>query len=159
MKRVKKPPKEKPRIVQIKEADGAVKKIGKYYPEEKLFKCDRAKSEHFMNKYNGWGLDAKVVDYLISQNADVLLKDTESKWEFRAFSGDFKIYGKLDEFDKHRPQYFLSIDHWTVERGRQRSYVHRCQETTCAYNFATNCVRGVISIGEDGQCAEYNERG
>lgn len=158
MKKVKKANKPKPQVIQITEKNGAVKKVGKYFPEEKVFKTDRTKSEHFMLKHNAWGLDSKVVDFLIKNGATVIIRERETKWEFKAEAGDFKLYGILEEHKQHRPQYFLPIRYWEVVRANNKSYILQCKETTCTYNFGKNCIRGVISIGENGDCADYEDR-
>jgi len=158
MKKVRKVQKSKPQIIQITEKDGSVKKIGKYHLETKLFRALRNRSEHFMLKHNAWGLDSKVVDFLTKESATVVIKDKESKWEFKALAGDFKVYGILEEHKQHRPQYFLPLNFWEVIRANNKSFIIKCKETCCRHNFGKNCLRGVITIGENGECDNYEDR-
>jgi hypothetical protein len=155
-KRLKKKSKLQP--IQITEKDGTKKIIGKFDPEKKLFICDRKKSEHFMRKYGAWGLDQKVVEFLILQRAKVHLKDTESKWEYECDAVDFTLHGKIEEFNQHRPQYFLPLSNWEVVKITNRSMVIECKETDCRHNFANQCMRGVIRIGDTGECEGYEDR-
>lgn len=158
MKKVKKKVTAKPMSIQVTEEDGVVKTIGKYFPDEKILRVNRTKSEHFMVKHNAWGLDAKVVDFLIQKGASVVIKEKETKWEFTSEAGNFKVYGILEEHKQHRPQYFLPVQYWEVARANNKSYILTCKETGCKYNFGKNCLRGVITIGESGECAEYEDR-
>ena len=148
----------KPQVIKVTEKDDAVKIVGKYYPDKHEFRAERTKTEHFMVKHNAWGLDAKVVDFLLQNNADIIIKEKETKWEFKTSAGDFKLYGILEEHKQHRPQLFLSLDHWEITRARERSYVIKCEETGCNFNFGLNCMRGVISISKDGECSEYLDK-
>lgn len=147
--------KEKPSIIQVTELDGKAKRIGRFFKSERLFRADRKKSEHFMYKYNAWGLDAKVVDFLVKENSKVIIRDTESKWEFQCDAGDFKIYGKLEEHNQHRPQYFLSLDHWTIIKAKNLTCVLKCMDESCRHNYAQKCVRGVIEIDSETGCTGY----
>ena len=127
-KAVKAPSKPKKQKIQVKEADGKVKVIGEYDPNTKIFTCKRRRSEHLMRKWMAWGLDAKAVDFLSKEQAIVHLKDTESKWEYKCEAIDFKIKGKLEEFNQHRPQYFLPLEEWEVVKAKSRSMIIECLE-------------------------------
>jgi len=154
---MKKAKKEGVKIIQITEADGAVKKIGKYNSNTKVFSCTRKRSEHFMRKLNSWGLDSVVVNFLIQEEAIIRLKDSESKWEYECDPKDFKIYGTLEEFHQHRPQYFLPLDYWKVIVAKGRANVIECKEESCRFNFGKNCLAGIIKINEKGECDNYEE--
>jgi len=160
MSTAKKQPKKKNLIqkIQIKEKDGTVKVIGKYDPFKKLFTCERKKSEHFMRKWASWGLDAKVVEFLVQERAKIHLKDKETKWEYECEATDFTMYGRIEEYNQHRPQYFLNIDYWEVVTAKNRSTVIECSEVDCRFNFANQCIRGVIRIGANGECQGYEDR-
>lgn len=134
---------------------GSDRLIGYYKEETKTFECTREKDKHFMRKNQSWGLDKKVVDYLVPQNATVLLIDKESKWKYSAKAKDFKTYGSLLEFHEHGEQYFLPVDRWQVIRANNRSYVVSCQNKLCRFNFASNCILGGLRISEDGGCLNY----
>lgn len=152
------PDKPKKQKIQVKEADGEVKVIGEYDPNTKTFTCKRKRSEHLMRKWMAWGLDAKAVDFLSKEQAIVHLKDTESKWEYKCEAIDFKIKGKLEEFHQHRPQYFLPLEEWEVVKANSRSMVIECLEKDCKHNFGNQCMRGVIRLGEKGECVSYEEK-
>ena len=149
---------DKPQVIQVAEGDGAVKTIGKYYPATKEFRADKIKKEHFMIKHNAWGLDAKVVDFLLQRNATIIVKEKETKWEFKTSAGEFKLHGILEEHKQHRPQLFLSLDHWEIIRAKEKSFVLKCEETACINNFGLNCLRGVISITKDGECGNFEDK-
>lgn len=157
-KKPKAPKKSKKQKIQVKEKDGAVKTIGEYDSEKKIFTCKRKKSEHFMKKWSAWGLDAKAVDFLAKEGAIVHLKDTETKWEYKCEAVDFKIKGKIEEFNQHRAQYFLPLVEWEVVSAKSRSLVIECLEKDCKHNFGNQCMRGVIRIGEKGECVSYEEK-
>lgn len=144
--------------IQVKEADGKTKLIGEYDPNTKIFTCKRKRSEHFMRKWMAWGLDSKAVDFLVKEKAVVLLKDMESKWEYKCEAVDFKIKGKLEEFNQHRPQYFLHIGEWEVVSAKSRSVVIECLDKDCRYNFGNQCTRGVIRLGDKGECMSFDEK-
>ena len=127
-KAVKAPSKPKKQKIQVKEADGNVKVIGEYDPNTKIFTCKGKRSEHLMRKWMAWGLDVKAVDFLSKEQAIVHLKDTESKWEYKCEAIDFKIKGKLEEFNQHRPQYFLPLEEWEVVKAKSRSMIIECLE-------------------------------
>ncbi len=157
-KHIKAPSKPKKQKIQVKEADGNVKVIGEYDPNTKIFTCKRKRSEHLMRKWMAWGLDAKAVDFLSKEQAIVHLKDTESKWEYKCKAIDFKIKGKIGEFNQHRPQYFLPLEEWEVVKAKNRSMIIECLEKDCKHNFGNQCMRGVIRLGEKGECVSYEEK-
>lgn len=157
-KKRSKAPKKKKQKIQVKEKDDKVKVIGEYDPNTKIFTCKRKKSEHLMRKWTAWGLDAKAVDFLAKEEAVVHLKDTETKWEYKCEAIDFKIKGKIEEFNQHRAQYFLPLDEWEVTKAKNRSVVIECLETDCKHNFGKQCMRGVIRIGQEGECTSYEEK-
>lgn len=156
----KRPPKKKnpAQKIQITEADGAKKVIGKYDPNKNLFTCDRTKSEHLLRKWNSWGLDQKVVEFLATKGATIRLKDKETKWEYECKAVDLVTYGRVQEFNQHRPQLFLSVDQWGIVTAKNRSCVIECLEKDCVHNFSNNCMRGVIRIGTNGECNGYEDR-
>ena len=137
--------------MQITESDGKVRTIGHYFPEQRVFRCTRNKSEHYMRKLEAWGLDANTVKYLIKENATVELKDTETKWTFSCKASDFLVYGTIEEHKTHRPQYFLNIKKWEVVRATNKSSVLKCH-AVCKHNMFGNCIRGTIEITKDGEC-------
>jgi hypothetical protein len=154
----RKPKKKDIVVIQVTETDGEVKRIGKYDPNKKLFIAERNRSEHFMIKLNSWGLDAKVLDYLVKESATIHIKDKESKQTYAVKAGDFKFNGVLEEHGKHRPQMFLELNFWEVVQTKNKSYVLKCEETDCRFNIAKYCVRGIISIGEDGECTGFEDK-
>lgn len=140
--------------IQITEGD--VKKvIGHYNEEKKQFECTRDKEQHFMKKNQSWGLDKKVVDFLVLQDATVILTDKSSKWKYKTKAKSFKTYGTLSEYNNHGEQYFLGVDHWEILRARDRSYIVRCENKLCRHNFASNCILGGVIISNDGGCKNY----
>lgn len=158
MKKKKKQIKNKVRIIQVKEADGKIKKIGKYDEDKNTFYTERDKTTHFMRKYNAWGLDLKTVEFLAQRQAKVHVKDKESKWEYECYAKDFILYGKEYEYNQHRPQYFLNIEKWQVVKAKACSQVIKCDETDCKHNFGRMCFRGVVTINSKGECAGYEDR-
>ena len=116
------------------------------------FSLVRERSEHLMRKWMAWGLDAKAVDFLSKEQAIVHLKDTESKWEYKCEAIDFKIKGKLEEFNQHRPQYFLPLEEWEVVKAKSRSMIIECLEKDCKHNFGNQCMRGVLDWEKRGMC-------
>ena len=144
--------------IQITENDGVTKVIGKYDSDKKEFSCIRIKSEHFMRKYNAWGLDTKVVEFLIKEGASISLKDKETKWEYKCEATEFSLNGILKEFNQHRPQYFLPLSFWEVTNAKNRSMIIECLEVDCRFNFGNQCVKGTITISNNGECAGYEDR-
>lgn len=144
--------------IEIVEKDGTKKTIGKYDIEKKIFTCERKKSEHFMKKWNAWGLDKNVVDFLAKEQAVIHLKDKDTKWEYKCEAVDMIIYSKIGEFNQHRPQYFLTLDKWEPVKIKNRSMIIECLETGCTHNFGNQCLRGVIKLGRDGECVSYEDR-
>jgi hypothetical protein len=144
--------------IQVTEKDGTVKIIGRYNQEKKEFSCVRNKSEHFMRKNSSWALDANVIKFLAQEGATILLKDKESKWEYKSEATNFIMYGIIEEYNQHRPQYFLGIEHWEVITAKHRSMVIRCHEKDCRFNFTGNCLKGAIEINSDGLCAGYEDK-
>ena len=152
----KKPIKKKSKGTPIVIKDsGADRLIGHYKEETKVFECTRDKDKHFMRKNQSWGLDRKVVDFLVLQDATVELTDRESKWKYKVKAKDFKTYGTLYEFHEHGEQYFLGVDRWQIVRAKDRSYVVECKNKLCRFNFANNCILGGLRISEDGGCLNY----
>lgn len=154
----RKAPSQSIKKIEIIEADGEKRVIGKYDTEKKVFTCDRNKSEHFMRKWNAWGLDKGVVDFLSANHAVIALRDKETKWEYKCEAIDMVLKSKVEEHSKHRPQYFLNISEWEVVKVKNRSMVIECLEKDCAYNFGGQCLRGVIKIGKEGDCASYEDK-
>lgn len=150
--------KEKPRNIEIKEKDGTKKTVGKYDAENKIFTSIRKRSEHFLRKTNSWGIDQKVVEFLIEKRAKIQIKDSESKWTYECSAIEFDAHGHVLEFNQHRPQYFLPLEYWNVTSAKGRSCVIECLETDCTHNFGKNCFRGAIKIGKEGECTTYEDR-
>ena len=146
--------KEVKQSIQIEEKDGKLRTIGEYYPERKIFKCNRKKSEHYMRKLEAWGLDANTVKFLIKQGATVELKDTDSNWSFSCKASDFLLYGTIEEHLTHRPQYFLPSKRWTTTKATHKTSVLRCG-AICESNFGGNCLRGVIELNNKGECINF----
>lgn len=144
--------------IQVVEKDGATKVIGSYYSDKQLFVCKRKRSEHYMNKFKAWGLDSRVVEFLVKQGARIVLTDTESKWEYECEAVDFVVHGVKQEFNQHLEQTFLEDKYWTVNVAKNRSHVISCEEKDCKFNFSNNCSRGAIRINKDGLCDNYMDR-
>jgi hypothetical protein len=144
--------------IEIEESDGTKKVIGKYNVDKKIFTCDRMKSEHFMRKWNAWGLDKNLVDFLANEGAIIHLNDKESKWEYECQAVDMKLYSLVEEHKQHRPQYFLPIDKWNLLKIKNHSMIMECLEKDCKNNFNKRCLRGVVSIGTNGECSNYEDR-
>lgn len=157
-KELKKLIKKKKQKIQITEKDGKIKVVGEYDPDKKIFYCKRNRTEHFFQKYNAWGLDAKVVEFLAKNQASVILKDTETKWEYKCDAIDFRLKGVLEEYKQYRPQYFPPVIEWEVLKAKDRSVVIQCEETDCKYNFGLQCLKGAIKIGKEGDCISYTEK-
>jgi hypothetical protein len=158
MKKKLKPPSRDIKRIEIVETDGEKKTIGKYDTVNKVFSCERKKSEHFMRKWNAWGLDKNVADFLAKERAIIRLKDKETKWEYECEAVDMVSESKIEEHSKHRPQYFLPIDKWEVKKIKNRSMVIECLEKDCAHNFGKQCLRGVIKLGKEGECSSYEDK-
>jgi hypothetical protein len=150
--------KEPPKIIEITEGNGDKKKLGKYFPTDKIFQCVRNRPEHFMRKLNSWGMDAKVVDFLVQMKATVEIKDSDTKWVYLTNASTFKAYGVIQEHKDHRPQYFLELKHWTVTKAKGMSQIIECKEINCSHNFSLNCLSGVVKIGDKGDCVSYEDR-
>lgn len=144
--------------IEIVEADGTKKVIGKYDMQKKIFTCDRIKSEHFMRKLNAWGLDKNTVDFLAQNRALIHLNDKESKWEYECEALDMQLYSHVEEHKQHRPQYFLPLDKWEVKKIKNRSMIIECQEKDCEHNFGNQCMRGTVKLGKNGECVSYVDR-
>lgn len=149
--------KQKVQKIQVKEKDGVSKTIGSYDPNTKIFKCKRNKSEHFFIKWNAWGIDVKAVEFLVAQGAEIYLKESESQWEYKCHATDFSMYGMIEEFNQHRPQYFLPLKYWDLVKVKNRSMVAECGDSTCSFNFGGNCLKGAVKIGKEGECTSYEE--
>lgn len=132
--------------------------VGEYDSATKVFTCKRKKSEHFMRKFNSWGLDKKVIDFLAKEGALIHLKDIEDKWEYEAKAVDFKLHGIDGHFKEHKSQLFLDINKWKVIKLKNRACVLKCGEIDCRYNFACNCLSGSIILGRDGNCESYEDK-
>lgn len=147
------------KIIKVKGLDGQEIVVGKYDEAKREFRCEQSKSIDFYTKLNAWGLDEKVANFLLSYNATIILKDKESKWEFKCEIGDLKLYGTVETFKTMRSKIYLPIEKWEVIRAnKDRSYVLKCEEVSCMNNFGKNCLRGVISIDKDGLCADYTDK-
>lgn len=129
--------------------------IGHYIEDKKLFECTRSKEAHFMRKNQSWGLDRKVVDFLVVQDASVVLTDKDSKWKYKTNAKNFKTFGTLSEYGQHGEQYFLPVEKWEILRAKDRSYIVKCNNKLCRHNFASNCVLGGVIISDDGGCINY----
>lgn len=157
MKETKKAPPKKQKIA-ITDDSGKQVFVGEYNSETKVFTCKKKKSEHFMRKFNSWGLDAKVVDFLAKEGATIHLKETEEKWEYEAQAVDFKLYGQEGKFGEHKSQVFLALDKWKVVKLKNRACILECGEVDCRFNFAKNCLSGSIKLGREGNCESYEDR-
>lgn len=153
-----KPPSKDIKKIEIVESDGEKKIIGKYDTINKVFMCERKRSEHFMRKWNAWGLDKNVTEFLAQERAKIRLKDKESKWEYECEATEMLAHSKIEEHSKHRPQYFLPIDKWELKTVKNKSMVIECLEKDCAHNFGNQCVRGVIKLGREGECTSYEDK-
>lgn len=158
MKEVKKQPKQKSKKIQIKNDLGKNIVVGEYNSDTKTFTCKRKKSEHFMRKFNAWGLDQKVVDFLVKEGATVHLKDSEDKWEYEVKAVDFKLYGVQGQFGEHKSQIFLDVNKWKVVKMKNRACILKCGEIDCRFNFALNCMSGSIVLGREGNCESYEDK-
>ena len=151
--------KNEPKPIKVKGLDGKEILVGKYDEQSRHFSCEQCKSIDFYSKLNAWGIDEKVVDFLLKYNADITIKDKESKWEFKCNVGDLKLYGTVESFKTRRSKIYLPLDKWEVVRtSKDRSYVLKCDEVNCMNNFGHNCLRGVISIDSSGECANYEDK-
>jgi hypothetical protein len=154
----KKAKKIKPLTIQITELDGAVKKIGKYFPDKNEFVSERVKSVHFIRKYNAWALDCKVTDFLAEKMAIITIKDKETHWDYQCRAQDLKKGGHVLEYNQHRPQYYMNVEQWDVIKAKGRSFVVECLEKDCRYNFLKCCTRGAIKLSDNGECTSYEDR-
>lgn len=157
MKEKKKAPPKKQKI-RITDDSGKQIFVGEYDSDKKVFTCKRRKSEHFMRKFNAWGVDSKVIDFLAKEGATIHLKDTEDKWEYEAKAVDFKLYGIAGQFNEHKSQVFLELNNWKVLKLKNRACILQCGEIDCRYNFAKNCLSGSIILGREGNCESYEDR-
>lgn len=140
--------------VTVKDGD-STRTVGYYKEETKVFSCIRDKEQHFMRKSQSWGLDKKVVDYLVLQDANILITDKHSKWKYSVSAKNLKAFGTLATYGEHGEQYFLNVDKWTILRAKDRSFIVKCEETQCAHNFAKNCILGGVTIDNTGGCKNY----
>lgn len=144
--------------VQVTKQDGKVNKIGKYFPDKKLFVATRERSIHLMKKWNAWGIDAKVLEFLVGEQATIKIKDKETKQEFEILAVDLKLKGKIGEFNQHRPQVFLNVNEWEIVKTKNRSYIIECLEKDCTHNVVNHCLKGVVKIGASGECVSYKDK-
>ena len=151
-----KPPKKQK--IRINDDSGKQIIVGEYDSEKKLFTCKRKKSEHFMRKFNAWGLDIKVVNFLAKEGATIRLNDTEDKWEFECKAIDFKLKGIEGHFGAHKSQLFLELNEWKVIKLKNRACILKCGEIDCRYNFAKNCLSGSVILGREGNCESYEDK-
>ena len=147
-----------PLIVIITEKDGSAKRIGKYYKESNILRAEVQKSANFMPKFNAWGMDTKVIDTMTSYRAMIIIKDTESKWEYKCPAAKIKEFGTVLEQSKCRPQYFLNVKEWTVIRATHKTYIIECLEEDCRHNFSKQCLVGVIKLNREGSCISYEDK-
>jgi hypothetical protein len=134
-------------------------RVGKYDSDAKTFYYAQFYDKEFNQKLGAWGLDEKVVDFLVERRAKVVLKDMYSKWEYTVSAANIKVEGTLvPAKGKDRSKYYLPLEKWTVIKAKDRSYVVKCAEEDCKHNFYHSCLRGVIEIGEDGQCSGYEDK-
>lgn len=146
--------------VVINLGEDKVKKIGKFNKVTKEFKYKLAKDTDFNNKYNGWGLDEKVLNFLVQQGATIHLTDTTLKWEYEVLASDFKYKGQLVEpkWEGARATRYLPFEDWKLVKIKDRSQIFKCRETSCEHNFNKMCLRGVIEINENGECDSFEDR-
>lgn len=152
--------KKKDTLIQIKVTDleGNQVTLGKYDESKRVFMTQQAKSIDFYDKLKAWGIDSKVLDFLVQHNASIIIKDTETKWEYKCEAGDLKLFGTLETFKTKRSKVYLPLEKWEIIRANNKSFVLQCQETSCLHNFGKNCLRGTISIDNEGQCSNYEDK-
>lgn len=146
--------------VTIKVDEDKTKVVGKFNKTTKEFKYKLSKENDFNHKFNGWGIDEKVLNFLVQQGAKILLTDTTLKWEYEVLASDFKFYGKLLEpkWEGARTVRFLDLDYWKLTKIVGRTQVLKCHETYCEHNFNRICLRGVIEINENGECEGFEDK-
>lgn len=133
-------------------------KVGVYFPATNTLEVKKKKSEDYDLESKSWALEEKLVNFILDKHCTVVLKDLDTKWEYKANIDDFKVYGSIYSPKDALAQIRLPIDYWEVTRAKDRSHVIKCSELTCRHCFVYNCLRGTISINEDGRCANYEEK-
>ena len=144
--------------VSIKLSEDKSKIVGKYNKVLKVFKYTLSKDTDFNNKYKGWGLDEGVLNFLVQQNATIALHDNTLKWDYEAKASDFKFYGELVEpkWEGARAIRYLNVEHWTITKIKGRSQILKCK-CDCRYNFNNICIRGAITLNEEGECEGFED--
>ncbi len=93
--------------------DGSRRVLGTYLENYKIFRVVRSKKEHFMRKYQAWGVDEDIFKGLCREGLKgVVLFEMDSGEVFKTSSRNILEHGIRDEFWPHKAQIFLHEDYW-----------------------------------------------
>ena len=103
--------------VYITQEDNKKRNIGTYDTEKNLFLSVRSYSRHFMRKYQGYGLDKKVLVDLVSKNSRIVIFDEELNIRYETTAKIFWNKKIENHYWKHNTQCFMSILYFDERKG------------------------------------------
>lgn len=93
------------------------KKIGVYDDIVNSFSTSRNSSKHLLRNRNAWSIDYKLfTELLLPRNSFICIKDTKKKILYQTRSEVFKEHGEVIEYNNHRTQICLNLDHFKKEK-------------------------------------------
>jgi hypothetical protein len=98
------------------EGKGSYVQAGWYHEEQKTYYRD-VKTNHFMRKFQGWGIQQDIIDSLPLMGCErVLIRVLDSGSRFQAPLNTWQTAGVADNFG-HGVQVFLDINHMEKTGG------------------------------------------
>ena len=98
--------------IVIRQKDGSKRNIGKYDEGSKTFTTYRDTKKHLLIKYNAWAIDVKVLEFLIENEATVVVES--GKKTYIVSAKKFMKEGRQINFSHHRKQIALNRDEFNI---------------------------------------------
>lgn len=127
--------------------NGKVEKLGWLLVDSKVAELtlDSSEQKHF--KDGKWAMYKVLVTQMARINADIIIKDKDTKWKFKIASKDFLFYA-----EEVGNTLLCATNHFEVLKASKWTTVISCYDSSCPHNLANHCLKGSIEITKEGKC-------